>query len=143
MEDVPHRCTLRDELEHADARVRGRRSAELLDLVVRLHGQGFHHRDLYLQHFLVRQGDGVLVLIDVGRVRRGRRSRWLVKDLAALLHSTPERVTSREKLHFAAGWLDARGITGRGARRRWLRAIERKRARIAAHVPRDERSLAR
>jgi tRNA A-37 threonylcarbamoyl transferase component Bud32 len=143
MERIPHTGTLRDELEHADARLRRARSAELLDLVVRLHGQGFHHRDLYLQHFLVRAGDGALVLIDVGRVRRGRRARWLVKDLAALLHSTPEAVTSRDKLRFAAGWLDARGITRRGARRRFLRAVERKRARIAAHVPRDERGLPR
>jgi tRNA A-37 threonylcarbamoyl transferase component Bud32 len=140
MERVRHNRTLRDALEVAGASERRRLGTELLALVARMHAQGFHHRDLYLQHVIVRADDGALVLIDVGRVRRGRRARWLVKDLAALLHSTPARVTPREELRFAVGWLDAQGVTGRGARRRWLRAIVRKRLRIAAHVPRDERA---
>jgi hypothetical protein len=46
-------------------------------------------------------------------------------------------------LRFAARWLDLLGIVGRAPRRRWIRAIEKKRARMAAHVPRDERALAR
>jgi len=140
MEQVRHRRTLRDALEMAGAAERRRLGEGLLALVARLHAQGFHHRDLYLQHVIVREPDEALVLIDVGRVRRARRARWLVKDLAALLHSTPVRVTERERLRFAAGWLDARGVTGRSARRRWLRAVERKRARMSARLPRDERA---
>jgi tRNA A-37 threonylcarbamoyl transferase component Bud32 len=143
MERVRHTQTLRDALETADAKERARLGAALSKLVVRLHSEGFHHRDLYLQHVLVPADDGALVLIDVGRVARGSRARWLVKDLAALLHSTPARVTAHEKLRFAARWLDALGITGSSARRRWLRAIERKRARMSARVPRDERGLLR
>jgi tRNA A-37 threonylcarbamoyl transferase component Bud32 len=139
MERVRHTQTLRDVLERAGAAERARLGAELSKLVVLLHTRGFHHRDLYLQHVIVAAEDGALVLIDVGRVGRGSRARWLVKDLAALLHSTPARVTSREKLRFAAHWFDALGISGRSARRRWLRAIERKRARMSARVPRDER----
>ncbi len=145
MERIDHARTLRDELEQCSASERRRLGARLLELVARLHASGFHHRDLYLQHVILRSGDGALVLIDVGRVGRvglGRRMRWLVKDLAALLHSTPARVTARERLRFAAGWLDAMAVTDRGARRRLLRAVERKRERIAAHVPIDERALA-
>jgi tRNA A-37 threonylcarbamoyl transferase component Bud32 len=141
MERIEHARTLRDELERCDGSERRRLGVELLELVTRLHASGFHHRDMYLQHVIVRTGDGALVLIDVGRVRRGRGTRWLVKDLAALLHSTPQRVTARERLRFAAGWLDALGIIRRNARRRLLSAIERKRVRIAAHVPLDERAL--
>jgi tRNA A-37 threonylcarbamoyl transferase component Bud32 len=134
---------LREQLDQCGANERRRLGGQLLELVTRLHSNGFHHRDLYLQHVIVRSDDQALVLIDVGRVRRGRRMRWLVKDLAALLHSTPERVTARERLRFAAGWLDGMEITDRVARRRLLRAVERKRERIAAHVPKDERDLSK
>lgn len=143
MERVDHARTLRDELRGCDASERRRLCAQLLELVVRLHASGFHHRDLYLQHVIVRSSDGALVLIDVGRVRRTNRARWLVKDLAAMLHSTPAGVTPRERLRFAAGWLGAMGVEGRGARRRFLRAVERKHKRIAAHVPLDERAPVR
>jgi tRNA A-37 threonylcarbamoyl transferase component Bud32 len=139
MERVRHTQTLRDALGTSGAAGRSLLGAELLKLVVRLHAEGFHHRDLYLQHVIVAAEDGALVLIDVGRARRGGRARWLVKDLAALLHSTPARVSQREKLRFIARWLDARDIRGRSTRRRWLRAIERKRAGMAARLPRDER----
>lgn len=141
MERVAHAETLRERLARARPAERRELARALLELIVRFHATGFVHRDLYLQHLLVRSEDGVLVLIDVGRVRRrpAWRPRWLVKDLASLLHSSPDAVSAREKLRFLAGWLDARGIHARGARRRWARAIESKRARIAAHVPKDER----
>lgn len=141
MERVPHEETLRARLEHASALERRALAGELLALVVRLHGRGFVHRDLYLQHVLIRSRDGALVLIDAGRTRQREswRSRWHVKELASLLHSTPASVGPRERLRFLAGWLDARGIEGRARRRRWLARIVRKAARIAAHVPKDER----
>jgi len=140
---VPHAQTLRDLAAEVAPAERARRAGELLDLVVALHGAGWYHRDLYLEHFLVRADDGRLVLIDVGRARRRRRPRrrWLVKDLAALLHSTPPAVGPRERLRFLARYLDARGVEGRRARRRWLRAVVAKERRMAAHPPRFGRSF--
>lgn len=122
----------------------GARSAwlrPLVELVARLHGAGWYHRDLYLQHFVLAAARG-LVLLDVGRARRQRRPRrrWLEKDLAALAHSAPDVVGPRLRLRFLLGYLRARGVSGRGAARRWARAVERRRARLARHVPRDERA---
>lgn len=141
MERVAHDETLRSALERADAAERRKLSRALLALVTRFHAAGFIHRDLYLQHVLVRARDGELVLIDVGRARRRTswRRRWYVKELASLLHSTPRSVASREKLRFLFGWLDARGITSRSERRRMVQSVLKKARRIAAHVPRDER----
>lgn len=144
MEEVEHRETLRDRLRSADPGRRRRWSAELLEVVVRLHELGWHHRDLYLQHFLVQTGEGVrgLVLIDVGRARRDpfARRRWHVKDLAALRHSCPASVGAREQLRFLSRYLDLRGIQDRGERSAWARAIAAKAARMARHVPLDERA---
>jgi tRNA A-37 threonylcarbamoyl transferase component Bud32 len=145
MERVEHRETLRDRLERSGEPERRAWSRELARLVARLHGRGWCHRDLYLQHFLVpwpeEPGRRRLVLIDVGRARRDRRlgDRWVVKDLAALLHSAPDEVGERERLRFLAGYLDLRGIADRAARRRLARAVALKSLRMRAHVPRDER----
>lgn len=145
MEHVEHRETLRERLTHAGAAERRIWSAALVEVVARLHGLGWHHRDLYLQHFLIPEPAGPgrpgLVLIDVGRARRERspRKRWLVKDLAALLVSCPDAVGARERLRFLARYLDARGIEDREGRRWWAEAVLAKAGRIAAHVPRDER----
>ncbi len=141
MERVAHEWSLRQALERASPAVRRDLERRLLELVARFHASGFIHRDFYLQHVLVRASDAELVLIDVGRARRkdSWRSRWYVKDLASLLHSTPKCVGSRERLRFLARWLDAHGITSRKSRRRWAKAVSRKARRIAAHVPKDER----
>jgi len=132
MEDIEHEGTLRD-------RIDPERSAELLQIVARLHGRGWHHRDLYLQHFLVAKN---LVLIDVGRARRDPRARrrWYVKDLAALRHSCPPGVGAREQLRFLSRYLDLRGVRDRKERSGWARAIVAKAAAMARHVPRDERA---
>jgi tRNA A-37 threonylcarbamoyl transferase component Bud32 len=145
MEAIDHEETLRDRLGAAGARERASWSHELLGLVARLHEVGWHHRDLYLQHFLLlRRTDPTrrLVLIDVGRARRDpfARKRWYVKDLAALAHSCPANVGVRERLEFLSRYLDLRGIHGRLRRSAWMRAVVRKAARIARHVPRDERA---
>lgn len=58
---------------------------ELGRLVALLHNADLCHRDLYVDHVLIHRG--TLRLIDVGRVRRFRRRRWIVKDLAGLLFS--------------------------------------------------------
>jgi tRNA A-37 threonylcarbamoyl transferase component Bud32 len=139
MEEVEHRETLRDRLERAAPAERESWSAELLGVVARLHELGWHHRDLYLQHFLVAQG---LVMIDVGRARRDRlrRRRWFVKDLAALRHSCPGSVGPLEQLRFLSRYLDLRGIRDRKERSAWARAVAAKAARMARHVPKDERA---
>ncbi len=83
-------------------------SVHLARLVGRLHSRGFVHRDLYLSHVFFDSAAPVeqsLYLIDVQRVMRPRwrHLRWIIKDLAALNHSTPA------------------GIAGNGERLRWLR----------------------
>ncbi len=139
LETVPHAESLRQRLERAQAPERRSLSRELLDLVVRLHQGGWVHRDLYLEHMVLSAEGGRerLVLLDAGRARRPRLfvRRWLVKDLAALLHSTPGTVSRAERLRFLLGWLeDVQG--SRAAVRRWARAIERKRRALARHAPR-------
>jgi len=138
MEDVEHGETLRDRLLAAGPAERERWSAELLELVVRFHELGWHHRDLYLQHFLLAPD---LVLIDVGRARRDplARRRWYVKDLAALRHSCPPAVGAREQLRFLARYLDRRGIRERAERSAWARAVAAKAVRMGRRLPRDER----
>ena len=134
----------------------------LLELVLRLHGGGWYHRDLYLDHVLLRPltvsgeqshsgeqsfmsaGHAArpeltqLCLLDAGRARRQLRPRrrWYEKDLAALLHSTPASVPARLRLRFLSLYLDRRGVHGRRQRRSWAGAIEQRRRRMAAHVPR-------
>ncbi|MBK7643352.1 MAG: hypothetical protein IPJ19_09905 [Planctomycetes bacterium] len=136
MERIEHTQTLRDRLFRAPEGERRDLAERLLTLVVRLHAAGWYHRDLYLQHLVLREEE--LVLLDVGRARRDRapRRRWFVKDLAALLHSTPRNVSVRARLEFLARYLDARGITRRAERRAWLAAILRRAERTARHTPR-------
>jgi tRNA A-37 threonylcarbamoyl transferase component Bud32 len=142
MELVEHAETLRERLAAADPRERARWSERLVALVTALHVRGWYHRDLYLQHFVVRSGadrSGELALLDVARAEQelAPRERWFVKDLAALLHSTPRVVGARERLRFVARYLDARGIGGRAARRAFVARVARKERRIAAHVPKS------
>ena len=139
MEEVEHEETLRDRLERVGPNEREVWSEQVLRIVARLHDLGWHHRDLYLQHFLL--GDR-LVLIDVGRARRRTlaRRRWYVKDLAALRHSCPRNVSDREQLRFLSNYLSFRLILDRKERSAWARAVAAKAARMARHVPRDERA---
>jgi serine/threonine protein kinase len=136
MEEVLHQSDLRQCLQEFPSEARGRLD-EVLALTLGLHGRGWHHRDLYLDHFIVSEA-GCLVLIDFGRARQTRwlRRRWLVKDLAALLYSTPRGVGPRLRLRFLAAYLDGRGITARRERRWWARAVAAKAQRMAAHTPR-------
>ena len=66
------------------------------DIVRRMHRAGINHRDLYICHFLLRDESTVqqtakppLTLIDLHRaqVRASVPTRWLIKDLGALLFS--------------------------------------------------------
>ena len=106
------------------------------DLVRRLHGAGFCHRDLYLSHIFLSVGaDGVerLCLIDLQRVFKPRvlRWRWQLKDLAALYYSAREHCSRAEQLRFARAYLGCRRLNGR---QKWLlRMVAWKAGRIARH----------
>ena len=142
MELVRHREHLAERCART-ARAEPELVLRLARLVARLHAAGWYHRDLYLQHVVALE-DGELVLLDVGRARRQRRprSRWFVKDLAALWHSLAPEVDRR------AGWrflvVYGRALAGerrvdRAGRARLRRLAARARAkaaRMAAHAPR-------
>jgi hypothetical protein len=62
--------------------------AELAVLARRFHGAGFAHRDFYLGHIFVVEGNEPrkLFLIDLQRMFRPRlfRERWVIKDIGSL-----------------------------------------------------------
>lgn len=106
-----------------------------------LHGARLHHRDLYLNHVFVDPGDaaGRIAIIDWERLGSHRRplGRRVIKDLAALSASIPEgSVPRRERARFLLRYLAARGIPRRPVYDRLVRRIDRKAARIRAHLPR-------
>ncbi|HVS11026.1 MAG TPA: lipopolysaccharide kinase InaA family protein [Planctomycetota bacterium] len=144
MEHVAHERDLRELAAELSRAERRGWLEELARLVARLHGAGWYHRDLYLQHLVAigraqpSSGGWRIAILDVGRARREAhpRRRWFVKDTAALLHSPSEAVTEAERLRFLARDLDLRGVGSRKKRRAFARAVARKAARIAAHQPR-------
>lgn len=138
MDRIENGRSLRDVVgDCAGSEERRALSRELFAVVRRLHGRGWYHRDLYLQHFL-RDAEGALHLIDVGRARRERapRKRWYKKDLAALAASCPPNVTTAEKLRFALAWLDAMKLSDPKKRRAWIAGVASKARRIASRRPR-------
>jgi tRNA A-37 threonylcarbamoyl transferase component Bud32 len=140
MERVPHVETARERLGRVGPAEQRRLSEVLGEIVVALHELGWSHRDLYLEHFLMAEDDRDVVLIDLGRARRRLRRRWYEKDLAALLHSAPASASRALRLRFLAAYLSARGVTGRGERRRWAAAVAARRDAMARHVPRGGES---
>lgn len=109
----------------------------LADLVTRFHAIGLVHRDLYLSHVFWHPhpgGPGALHLIDLQRVLRPRvrRSRWIVKDLAALNYSAPAHIVSTaDRARWLKRYLNVRRLDARA--RTLIRRVVRKTARIAAH----------
>lgn len=100
-----------------------RPTAVLAAHAARLHDARLCHRDLNVYHVLVESDE--LRLIDVGRVARFRRRRWIVKDLASLLASA-----WHENFPLSAARLFLRKYLA-STRRRWnrrrlLRAVIRK-----------------
>ncbi len=139
MGTVPHDRDLRACLAQAEPAEVERWLEPLARVVADLHRRGWYHRDLYLQHFVLHAETEELFLLDVGRARResSPRRRWFVKDLAALLHSTPRAVSTDQRARFLARWLELTGFSGRAAD--WTRAIQAKAKRLAAHAPRRAR----
>jgi tRNA A-37 threonylcarbamoyl transferase component Bud32 len=137
MARVEHSGSLRERLKVVAELERGMLLGQLLALVTRLHAAGWIHRDLYLQHFVcVQQG---LLLLDVGRARQrpAPRSRWFVKDLAALHFSAPASVSRSERLRFLKAWLQARGQLEPNLLRKWVERITRRGRRMGSHRPRQ------
>jgi hypothetical protein len=108
-------------------------AAEMADIVVRLHGLGRYHKDLYLCHFYVAETDTARVPDWPGRVRLIDLHRlghhpwtgpwWRAKDLGQLLFSSDvPGVTDRDRFLFwcfyTAGW--PRGLLAR-LFRAWVR----------------------
>lgn len=141
LEYLPHSATLRSLIE-AGAPEAEPLSWDLAVLVAHMHDAGWYHRDLYLEHVVVME-DGELALLDAGRARHAKspRSRWFVKDLAALSSSAPLAMKA-ERLRFAAHYFaaleDSAISTPRNkrAKRRFLARVERRAAGMRAHVPR-------
>ncbi|MFT7543099.1 MAG: tRNA A-37 threonylcarbamoyl transferase component Bud32 [Gammaproteobacteria bacterium] len=136
MELLEPLVSLRDRLQQ-NPELAAQSFEPVLELVQRFHGAGWYHRDLYLDHLVLVGEPERLALIDLERARRDRhpRRRWFIKDLAALLVSTPDEVEPRLCLRFLSRWLDHHGVQGRRIRRRWLHAVQAKARRMAAHVP--------
>ncbi len=119
------------------ARLREKRSLlwDAGSLARRLHGAGYTHMDLYLNHIFVREtpsGDKALHLIDLQRVARrwAFRRRWIVKDLAALLYSMRDLpLTRTDGARVLAAYFDG---SLRHANRRLLSAALQRCRRMAA-----------
>jgi len=105
---------------------------ELARLARDLHGRRWFHKDLYLCHFFVPEGDlervpgawrGRVHVIDLHRLAHHPRSwrLWQVKDLAELLYSSElPGVTARDRVRFWHHYLGEEGGSRAG---QWLRGL--------------------
>jgi heptose I phosphotransferase len=112
-------------------------AAQLAALALDLHRRGRFHKDLYLCHFYVAEGDtgrvppdwrGRVRLIDLHRLGRHRWTGpwWRAKDLAQLLYSSDVAgVSARDRLHF---WRAYRTAAGLGRAAGWLAVLARLKA---------------
>jgi heptose I phosphotransferase len=83
---------------------------KVADIARRMHGAGISHRDFYLCHFLRRQRDGELVVIDLHRalVKSRLGQRWIIKDLAGLWFSAMDAgLTQRDLWRFVRAYRQA------------------------------------
>ncbi|MBL6720401.1 MAG: hypothetical protein ISQ08_03225 [Planctomycetes bacterium] len=148
MEEVLGAVPLPEALTAATARERARLCRGLGSLVARLHEAGLFHRDLYLEHMLVRPAEGAgtseLVLLDAGRLLRRplRPARWAAKDLAAGLHSFPRSLGDAPRRLAFLAYCAARGLS-RAEGRQLLRALRARRVRMERHRPRFGAVVAR
>ena len=136
MEGIEGARTLPEALCSAPASERARLARALGALVARLHGARLFHRDLYIEHVLVRE-DGGLVLLDAGRVLRRplRPTRWAAKDLAAVLHSLPRALGSSVGQLAWGAYCRELPLTPE-RRPAVLRSVRQRRVRMERHWPR-------
>ena len=116
----------------------------LARFVGRFHQLGYIHRDLYLSHIFLSDGDSPhprFVLIDLQRVMKNpfRHRRWRAHDLAQLDYSVPQSVAGpRQRLRFLRAYLGIQSLRGREPRSLVAR-VGRMSARIAAREARRRR----
>lgn len=111
----------------------------LARMVAQLHRGHWFHRDLYLQHFAVLSfEDRRLALLDCGRARciEPVPQRWIVKDLAQLLHSCPENIPARVQLRWLVHYARERAARGTLELRSLAGLVLAKQRRMRAHRPR-------
>lgn len=133
----------------------------LAELIARLHGAGYVHRDLYLSHIFFASISTkpprsrsnaadkppascrpAFCLIDLQRVLHPSigLQRWIVKDLAALNYSAPyPLISTRDRLRWLKHYLGTPGLDART--RRLIYLIAGKTRRIARHDVRRQRRL--
>ena len=135
---LPARRTLEHVLleEEPDADRADRLVSRLAQLVRGLHDQGVNHRDLYVGHVMVDDADN-LFLLDLGRAETRMRVplRRVVKDLAALHFSTPERSADTDLRSAFLRHYFGPETTG-PALERLARAVDRKAQRMRSHASR-------
>jgi tRNA A-37 threonylcarbamoyl transferase component Bud32 len=111
----------------------------LAALAASLHDAGLCHRDLNVYHVLA-EGDAIRI-IDLGRVGRFVRRRWIVKDLASLLASAlREGFPRRCARLFLRRYLAE--TQREWNRRRLIRAVLAKAERYRRHTEKEERRCA-
>ena len=122
----------------------------LAHLIRRFHQAGYVHRDLYLSHLFYEARTGrhgtlspeAFCMIDLQRVRRPTLSvrRLVIKDLASLNYSTPNRlVSNNDRLRWFRHYLGVNRLDAPA--RRMLYLIVGKTGRIARHDARRNERL--
>ena len=114
------------------------------ELARTMHNAGLNHRDFYLGHILIKegnQGPPSLYVIDLQRVESHKKvgKRLRVKDLAALnFTASSQAVSSSDRLRFYKHYWDRAKLTKED--KAWIRAVVKKTEKIKEHT---EKLLAR
>ena len=120
-------------------------------LTRRLHAAGVNHRDYYLGHLFIREGDTAgaaeFAVIDLHRagLRRHVPNRWRCRDLAALLFSCADagaNLTRRDWFRFVRDYTGKRPAAAIRAQPRLWRTVLRRARRLARKGRRDTAALA-
>ncbi|MBI5406114.1 MAG: hypothetical protein HZA18_00270 [Nitrospirae bacterium] len=110
---------------------------EVAETAKKMHQAGLNHRDFYCCHIFIRRtedGQREWRVLDLQRVDRRRwlRNRWIIKDLAALNYSAPDRIiTKTDRLRFLVHYMD--GINRARQNRFLIRQVMRKTRKINRH----------
>lgn len=130
---LPAKLSLEQLIREQDLTPRRRQhfARELGNMLRAMHEGGVNHRDFYLVHIRVGEDDKLYVT-DLNRadIRKRVTRRWRVKDVAALLHSSPAKVTATDKARFAKAYFGQR----LRERKPFIQAAIRKAARMTAHT---------
>lgn len=106
---------------------------KLAQLVKKMHGCGFIHKDLYLCHVLVDDTDR-LFIVDLHRVKRFKHPpmRLIVKDIAALNYSADEiHIKTAYKIRFLKQYLSIDRLNPQT--KRFIRRVIKKTEKMKKH----------